>query len=61
MTQPFPKNKNLESNKDSVAIIEWLKAFVTNVRQIRSEMSIPPKKKINILVKGPSGAGHEKS
>ena len=54
MTQPFPKNKNLESNKDSVAIIEWLKAFVTNVRQIRSEMSIPPKKKINILVKGPS-------
>ena len=54
MTQPFPKNKNLELNKDSVAIIEWLKAFVTNVRQIRSEMSIPPKKKINILVKGPS-------
>jgi valyl-tRNA synthetase len=54
MTQPFPKNKNLESNDDSVAIIEWLKAFVTNVRQIRSEMSIPPKKKINILVKGPS-------
>ena len=54
MTQPFPKNKNLESNKDSVAIIEWLKAFVTNVRQIRSEMNIPPKTKINILVKGPS-------
>ena len=54
MTQPFPRNKNLESNKDSVAIIEWLKAFVTNVRQIRSEMSIPPKKKINILVKGSS-------
>ena len=54
MTQPFPRNKNLESNKDSVAIIEWLKVFVTHVRQIRSEMSIPPKKKINILVKGSS-------
>ena len=40
--------------------MDWLIAFVVSVRQIRSEMSIPPKKIIPVLLKDASSSDIEK-
>ena len=50
MMQSFPQKYNLKITKTDNESIEWLQSFVTNVRQIRSEMNISPKVKIDVLL-----------
>jgi len=50
MMQNFPEKYDLKITKTDKQSIEWLQSFVTNVRQIRSEMSISPKEKIDVLI-----------
>jgi valyl-tRNA synthetase len=50
MTQPFPvTNESLIDIENDIEI-EWLKEAIQAVRTVRSEMTIPPSKTINILV-----------
>ncbi len=50
MMQSFPEKYDLKITKTDYESIEWLQSFVTNVRQIRSEMNISPKEKIDVLL-----------
>ena len=60
MVENFPQKINLEIDDTEIETIEWLQSFVTNVRQIRSEMNISPKEKINILLQESSPQDRDK-
>ena len=50
MKTDFPSSKNWNADTEIAANTEWLKNFVSSVRQIRSEMTISPKQSIKIIV-----------
>ena len=50
MKADFPSSKNWKVDTEIAANTEWLKNFVSSVRQIRSEMTISPKQSIKIIV-----------
>ena len=50
MKADFPSSKNWKADTEIAANTEWLKNFVSSVRQIRSEMTISPKQSIKIIV-----------
>ena len=50
MKADFPSSKNWKADTEIAANTEWLKSFVSSVRQIRSEMTISPKQSIKIIV-----------
>ena len=50
MKADFPSSKNWKVDTEIAANTEWLKSFVSSVRQIRSEMTISPKQSIKIIV-----------
>jgi valyl-tRNA synthetase len=47
--QPYPRAADLPSDDAADAEIEWLKAVLTQIRRIRSEMNIAPGKTIPLL------------
>ena len=51
MSQPYPLVDNEQLDVIAVADMEWLMEFITGVRSIRSQMNIPPKKKLDVLLK----------
>jgi valyl-tRNA synthetase len=51
MLQSYPKFDKKKLNLKAVHEIEWLKKIVTNIRNIRGEMNIPPKKSVPLLLK----------
>jgi valyl-tRNA synthetase len=51
MNQPYPVSDNSMVDEEAVAEMEWLMAFITGVRSIRSQMNIPPKKQLPVLLK----------
>jgi valyl-tRNA synthetase len=51
MSQPYPLVDNDLLDVIAVADMEWLMEFITGVRSIRSQMNIPPKKKLLVLLK----------
>jgi valyl-tRNA synthetase len=50
MTQPFPVADEDKIDVEAEAELEWVKAFVTGVRKIRSEMDIAPGKPLPVLL-----------
>ena len=54
MLQPFPQCDSGLIDDEAEREIEWLKTFVIGVRRIRSEMDIPPGKKIPVVLQGGS-------
>ena len=50
MKADFPSSNDWRVDDEIVANTEWLKNIVSTVRQIRSEMSIPPNKSIKIII-----------
>ena len=50
MKANFPSSKNWKVDTEIASNTEWLKSFVSSVRQIRSEMTISPKQSIKIIV-----------
>ena len=60
MVENYPVSKDFMINQPILDQMDWLIAFVVSVRQIRSEMSIPPKKIIPVLLKDASSGDIEK-
>jgi valyl-tRNA synthetase len=51
-TQAYPRAADLPGDDAAEAEIEWLKAVLTQVRRIRSEMNIAPSRAIPLLFAG---------
>jgi valyl-tRNA synthetase len=51
MSQPYPVADIAKVDTAAVADMEWLMEFITGVRSIRSQMNIPPKKQLPVLLK----------
>jgi len=54
--QPYPRAADYAADDAATAEIEWLKAVLTQVRRIRSEMNIAPRKEIPLLYTGGGAA-----
>ena len=52
MHQPFPLADEQPRDADAEAAIEWLKAVVTPVRNIRGELNVAPGREIELLLQG---------
>ncbi len=51
MNQPYPVADSSKIDTVAVADMEWLMDFITGVRSIRSQMNIPPRKPLPVLLK----------
>ncbi|MFW5447112.1 MAG: valine--tRNA ligase [Methylophagaceae bacterium] len=51
MTQAYPIADESKIDENAVADMEWMMEFVTGIRSIRSQMNIPPKKQLPVLLK----------
>lgn len=51
MSQPYPSSDDSKIDADAVSEMEWVMEFVTGVRSIRSQMNIPPKKQLPVILK----------
>jgi valyl-tRNA synthetase len=51
MTQALPQFNQDNFDADVVANIEWVKAFITSIRNLRAEYDIPPSKGLEVMVK----------
>ena len=60
MKTSFPSSNDWSADETGARKSEWLKDFVSSVRQIRSEMNIPPKQSISIIIQDASSSDHEK-
>ena len=60
MKADFPSSENWKADPAIAANTEWLKSFVSSVRQIRSEMNISPKQSIKIIVDDASNSDIER-
>ncbi|MGB3725287.1 MAG: valine--tRNA ligase [Glaciecola sp.] len=54
MTDAFPVFDSNKKDADAEAHIEWVKAFVVGIRNIRGEMDIAPSKKLPVLLNNAS-------
>jgi len=50
MHQPFPRSDEQPKHVDAEDTIEWLKAVVTAVRNVRGELNVPPRRSIDLLL-----------
>ncbi|TXK62501.1 valine--tRNA ligase [Alkalisalibacterium limincola] len=50
--RPYPDASDIETDDSAAADIEWLKAVVSSLRRIRSEMNISPGKPLPLLLAG---------
>jgi len=50
MTAPWPQMSDWTRDSDAESDVEWIKAFVLGVRQIRGEMDISPSRKLPALL-----------
>lgn len=51
MNQPYPVADKSKIDAEAVAEMEWVMEFITGVRSIRSQMNIPPKKQLPVILK----------
>jgi valyl-tRNA synthetase len=54
MLQPYPVTDEAKIDRDAVAEMEWVMEFITGIRSIRSQMNIPPKKALPVVLKDTS-------
>ena len=55
MLEAQPRPESFEVDAEAEAEIDWLKAFVMGVRQVRGEMSIAPGKRLPVRLAGATG------
>ncbi|MDC0064522.1 valine--tRNA ligase [Gammaproteobacteria bacterium] len=60
MKSSFPSSNDWSADEAGASKSEWLKDLISSVRQIRSEMNIPPKQSISIIIQDASSSDHEK-
>ncbi|MBV7261207.1 valine--tRNA ligase [Photobacterium sp. WH24] len=51
MTQALPQYDDANFNADALADIEWVKQFITSIRNLRAEYDIAPSKGLNVMLK----------
>jgi valyl-tRNA synthetase len=51
MSQAYPSSDDSKIDANAVSEMEWVMEFVTGVRSIRSQMNIPPKKQLPVILK----------
>ncbi len=51
MLQPYPDPEEFDKDDISVSKTEWIKKFILEVRRIRAERDIPPRKSLTIYYK----------
>jgi valyl-tRNA synthetase len=56
MLERFPESDDFAADSEAVAEIEWLKAFIIGIRQIRAEMNLSPGKTLPVKLAGASAA-----
>jgi valyl-tRNA synthetase len=54
MLQPYPQPNKSDMDTLASADIEWLKAVIVGIRNIRGEMNIPPGKALTVLLRNGS-------
>ncbi len=54
MLQPYPVSDSSKIDLTAEKELEWVKAFISGVRRIRSEMDIPPGKPLPVLIQNAS-------
>ncbi len=54
MTQSWPQYDSKAYNENAAAEINWLIRAITEIRSVRSDMNVPPKAMIRLLVQGAS-------
>ncbi|MBE0439661.1 MAG: valine--tRNA ligase [Gammaproteobacteria bacterium] len=54
MSQSYPIADSTKVDETAVADMEWLMEFITGIRSIRSQMNIPPKKQLPVLLNNSS-------
>ena len=60
MLQPYPVANPAKIDEAAEADIEWLKAFILGVRQIRGEMDIPPGRPLPLLLQNASASDQDR-
>lgn len=55
MLQSYPTAQDALIDEAAERDIEWLKAFITGIRNIRAELNIGPGKPLNVLIRNASG------
>jgi valyl-tRNA synthetase len=61
MRRPYPLADSSRIDEDAEADIEWLKAFIMGVRQIRGEMNLPPGKSLPVYIQAASKQDMERT
>jgi valyl-tRNA synthetase len=56
MLERFPESDDFAADAQAVTEIEWLKAFIIGIRQIRAEMNLSPGKSLSVKLAGASAA-----
>jgi len=56
MLERFPEIDDFAADAEALAEIEWLKAFIVGIRQIRAEMNLSPGKPLPVKLAGASTA-----
>lgn len=51
MTQALPQFNEENFNADVVSDLEWVKAFITSIRNLRAEYDIAPSKGLDVMIK----------
>ncbi|PSW02661.1 valine--tRNA ligase [Photobacterium lipolyticum] len=51
MTQALPQFDETNVNEAAIADIEWVKAFITSIRNLRAEYDIAPSKGLDVMLK----------
>jgi valyl-tRNA synthetase len=60
MSDVFPEVDAMRKDAQAEADIEWVKAFVVGIRNIRGEMDIAPSKKLPVLLNNTSGVDKQR-
>ena len=60
MLAPFPSAADHPEDGEATAAIEWLKALVVAVRNIRGELGVAPRTRVDVLLRGGTGEERER-
>jgi valyl-tRNA synthetase len=60
MKQPYPSPEDHAYDRDAIEEIEWVKAFIIEVRKIRSGMNIDPRKSLPVILQNGSALDRER-
>ena len=60
MLAPFPVAEDFPEDAAATEAVEWLKAVVVAVRNVRGEMNLPPRRSVSLLLQGGDASDRER-